>query len=162
MVAEDSERGRERHCRNHCKAPAGNSGFGGKSPPGRGANVKGLPEAEIDAGYEVYEQSLDLPDPNDRHVLAAAIHCRASTIVTDNLKDFPAVELARHGIEAKSADDFIADEMDLDIIKAVGVVRNMRIRLKRPTISASDLLLKMEARGLTETTRLLRPYEDLI
>lgn len=68
-----------------------------------------FPEAAIDAGYEVYEQSLDLPDPNDRHVLAAAIHCRASTIVTDNLKDFPASELARHGIEAKSADDFIAE-----------------------------------------------------
>lgn len=121
-----------------------------------------FPEATIDAAYEVYEQSIDLPDPNDRHVLAAAIHCRASTIVTDNLKDFPARELAKHGIEAKSADDFIADEIDLDIIKAVGVVRNMRIRLKRPTISASDLLLKMEARGLIETTRLLRPYEDLI
>lgn len=123
---------------------------------------KAFPEALIDEGYVVYEPALILPDPNDRHVLAAAIHCRASTIVTDNLKDFPIGELAKHGIEAKSADDFIADEIDLDIIKAVGVVRNMRIRLKRPAISASDLLLKMEARGLSETTRLLRPFEDLI
>lgn len=121
-----------------------------------------FPEAMIDDGYKVYEPALLLPDPDDRHVLAAAIHCRASTIVTDNLKDFPARELVKHGIEATSADDFIADEIDLDIIKAVGVVRRMRIRLKRPEIPASDFLLKMEARGLTETTRLLRPYEDLI
>jgi len=124
--------------------------------------TQAFPEALIDGGYKVYEPSLRLPDADDRHVLAAAIHCRASTIVTDNLKDFPAGELAKHSIEAKSADDFIADEIGLDIIKAVGVVRNMRIRLKRPAISASDLLLKMEARGLSETTRLLRPFEDLI
>jgi hypothetical protein len=36
---------------------------------------------------------LSLPDPSDRHVLAAVIHVEASHIITFNPKDFPAEEL---------------------------------------------------------------------
>src|SRR5438067_10785424 len=51
-------------------------------------------------GYEDLIESLTLPDPDDRHVLAAAIRAGASVIVTYNLADFPAGELARFEIEA--------------------------------------------------------------
>ena len=44
--------------------------------------------------------SLELPDANDRHVLAAAIKCQADVIVTNNLKDFPKDKLQTYGIEA--------------------------------------------------------------
>lgn len=40
-------------------------------------------------GYESLIPTLSLPDPNDRHVLAAAIRCGANSIVTFNTKDFP-------------------------------------------------------------------------
>src|SRR5438094_5200959 len=50
------------------------------------------------SGYEELIASLALPDPNDRHVLAAAIHAGAESIVTYNLSDFPAVTLATHGV----------------------------------------------------------------
>lgn len=41
-------------------------------------------------GYEDLIEALVLPDPNDRHVLAAAIRAGADVIVTSNLADFPA------------------------------------------------------------------------
>lgn len=39
-------------------------------------------------GYEPLIDGLTLPDPDDRHVLAAAIRASADVIVTFNLKDF--------------------------------------------------------------------------
>src|ERR1017187_2611005 len=58
-------------------------------------------------GYEDLIESLSLPDPDDRHVLAAAIRAGAAVIVTYNLKDFPAETLARFDIEAQHPDDFL-------------------------------------------------------
>ncbi|MDE0524385.1 MAG: PIN domain-containing protein [Boseongicola sp.] len=61
---------------------------------------------------EVFEGNLDLPDPDDNHVLEAAISTSASVIVTDNLGDFPAEALAPHAIDAISANDFLADTFE--------------------------------------------------
>jgi predicted nucleic acid-binding protein len=46
-------------------------------------------------GYEPLIEALDLPDPDDRHVLAAAIKINAQLTVTKNLKDFPQKTLAQ-------------------------------------------------------------------
>src|SRR5262245_50341458 len=50
--------------------------------------------------YERWERRLSLPDPNDRHVLAAAIACVADVIVTFNITDFPSTALSPFGITA--------------------------------------------------------------
>ena len=59
------------------------------------------------AGYEPLIPTLSLPDPDDRHVLAAAIHGGAGTIVTFNLGDFPASALGPFSIEAVHPDEFV-------------------------------------------------------
>ncbi|MCL6708301.1 PIN domain-containing protein [Pseudomonas sp. R2.Fl] len=100
----------------------------------------------------------NLPDPKDVHVVAAAMKTRAHTIVTENLTDFPAEILAPLGLEARSADAFIADTIALDMGRAVAVVRRMRERFKRPEKTADILLLEMEAAGLTETVDILKPH----
>ncbi len=66
------------------------------------------PEAEVPPDPTL-EGRLDLPDPADRHVLAAAITARAEVIITLNLRDFPARALAAHGLRARSPDDVLMD-----------------------------------------------------
>lgn len=58
-------------------------------------------------GYEHLIDKLELPDRDDRHVLAAAIHAEAQVIVTRNLRDFPAHALSPWGIESQHPDDFL-------------------------------------------------------
>jgi predicted nucleic acid-binding protein len=103
-----------------------------------------------------------LPDPDDEHVLAAAIAARCDTLVTDNLKDFPQATLDRWGIEVMSPDDFISNAMDLDHAVAIGALRDMRARLKDPKYTVSALVLKLEGQGLLQTADFLREYENLI
>lgn len=110
-------------------------------------------------GYEALEPACAaIPDRNDHHVVAAALKAQAATIVTDNLRDFPADVLASLNIEANSTDAFIADTIELDPGRAVGALRSMRERFKNPALTAETLLLKIEAVGLNETAGTLRPY----
>lgn len=99
-----------------------------------------------------------LRDPDDAHVLAAAVKAQAAAIVTDNLKDFPPAILAAFGLEARNADDFIADTIALDKGRAVKALRDMRERFRKPDLTADQLLLKMEAAGLLASADTLRPH----
>jgi hypothetical protein len=78
-------------------------------------------------GYEDLIDSLQLPDPGDRHVLAAVIRGGADVIVTANLRRFPATTLGRFGIERQHPDDFIMYLLDLaPELVAVGGSRSPR------------------------------------
>lgn len=77
-------------------------------------------------GFEPIEAALSLPDPEDRHVLAAAIHCGAQQIVTFNTHDFPDAVLRPYGIRAVHPDLFVQYLLDLDaetVYEAIGRIR---------------------------------------
>jgi hypothetical protein len=109
-------------------------------------------------GYELLIPRLSLPDPDDRHVLAAAIHGGVKLIVTFNLDDFPASALAPYSIEAVHPDDFIAGLFDEAPDVVIEVVRRQREGLKNPPRSAAELLGTLEQCGLKETVARLRSH----
>lgn len=126
----------------------------------RAAMEAAFEEASVGALDGMMAAAAGFPDPDDAHVLAAALKTQAAVIVTENLKDFPAGVVAPLNIDVRSADAFIADTIDLDPGRAVAAIRRMRERLRRPEKSADTLLLDMEAEGLVQTVDVLRPHVD--
>ena len=120
-----------------------------------------FPDAVV-TGYEAIAAALDLPDPDDRHVLASAIQGGADAIVTRNLRDFPADRLAPHKITAHHPDAFIAGLFEADPETALEAVRGHRAALRHPPRSAGDYLAALERLGLSRTVSLLRAHETAI
>ena len=103
--------------------------------------------------------SLELPDPDDQHVLAAAIVANANIIVTYNLKDFPDKSLSKYGIEAQHPDEFVSHLIDLAPSKACTAVALVRARLRNPPRSAPEYIDKLEQQQLPQTAAALREFE---
>ncbi|HEY8604525.1 PIN domain-containing protein [Tsuneonella suprasediminis] len=106
--------------------------------------------------------SLELPDPDDRHVLAAAIHCGADAIITFNLKDFPPNIAAKYQIEVLHPDDFVRFQFDFDNARVIVAAERVRRRLKNPEISAEEYLDILARQGLTKTAAVLYPFRTII
>lgn len=120
-----------------------------------------VPDALV-TDYEPLVEGLDLPDVEDRHVLAAAIKCNASVIVTFNLKDFPASVLGSFDIEPLHPDDFIADLWDLDKAAVLEAAQRQRMSLKTPPHSAQEYLDRLLQQKLPESVKLLSEFKFLI
>jgi len=113
-------------------------------------------------GYDALIPSLDLPDPDDRHVLAAAIVGRCDVIVTQNLKDFPDDALKPYGIETQHPDDFLSDHLALAPGLFCAALRKTRARLKNPPYTAEDYLAILTHQGLVATAAELEQFRELI
>jgi len=111
---------------------------------------RALDEALV-VGYEPLIETLMLPDPDDRHVLAAAIQARAQAVVTWNLKDFPAAVLAPHGIAAVDPDAFVYDLVERSPGALMQVVNEQAAALRSPPHTRSQLLDKLRTNGLTRS-----------
>lgn len=96
-------------------------------------------------------------DAKDRHVLAAAIACGANTVVTDNVRDFPATSVAAHEIEVQTADDFLLELADRYPDDITQVVRERERRHGQPPLARDDLLAKM-AVTMPRFTALMRDW----
>ncbi len=83
-------------------------------------------------GYEPRIEALTLPDPNDRHVLAAAIECGAETLVTWNRRDFPELVLQSLGMRQQDPDEFLVELYEAAPGLVMHAVREHRAVLQRP------------------------------
>jgi predicted nucleic acid-binding protein len=110
--------------------------------------------------FEELIPSLALPDPNDRHVLAAAIRGRADVIVTYNLTDFPDKELQKYGITPQHPDEFILHLFNLAPSIVCAAARTHRARLKHPPKTTTEYLDTLERQSLTQFVAALRPYAN--
>lgn len=118
-----------------------------------------VPECLV-SDYEHRIPSLKLKDENDRHVLAAAIECDASIIVTFNLKDFPAKDLKPFAITAKHPDEFICEFLNDNGRAAEQLletaVHAVKDRLNNPKLTWTQYFSKLMTNDLNRTVERLK------
>lgn len=107
--------------------------------------------------WEPLEGTYGLPDPDDEHVVAAAVMGNSEIIVTENLKHFPAAKLPG-SIRAVPARDFAYDTVRQHLTQACRAVLAICERSGRhgPTLTAAGLLTILDERyKMTATVDLL-------
>ncbi len=128
--------------------------------------VRALMDAHVEhclvADYQVLIPALQLPDPNDRHVLAAAIRGRADAIITRNLKHFPAAVLGLHAIEALHPDEFLIRLLDTDAEAVCAAVKTCRQRKRKPPKTVEEHLADLVRQDLPKFVAQLRGFADRV
>lgn len=119
------------------------------------ANVRG---DCLVTGYEPLIDTLSLPDANDRHVLAAAIHSASTHIVMFNLSDFPPPATQPYGITAIHPDEFTLALLQRDADGFCQAVARLRSTLKNPAKSVAELLTTFNSQRLHKTVQTLQPF----
>ena len=118
-----------------------------------------LPGATV-VGYEDLVPTVSLPDPDDRHVVAAAITAGASVIVTWNLRDFPATALKKYGLRRQTPDAFLAELYDGAPDLIVGSLANARRNLNKSRVSASQFIDILGKQKLTQLVTRLNKHPN--
>jgi predicted nucleic acid-binding protein len=122
---------------------------------------RAVPDSLV-TGYESLIENLELPDRDDRHVLAAAIRSSAQVVVTFNLKDSPKDALEQYGIEAIHPDAFIEHQLDLHQGAVIATAKQHREALKNPPKTADEYIETLAAQGLAISADRFRDFIELI
>jgi len=106
--------------------------------------------------WEPHDGTFNLPDPNDEHVVAAALVGGAGAIVTDNLKDFPIAKIPAH-IKVLSPSAFAADTVSVSPDVALQAVETMASRYSAPPLTTEEILNRLvQQYQMTEAFELIR------
>lgn len=120
-----------------------------------------LPTAMVEH-YARHIRDVNLPDPDDRHVVAAAITAGASVIVTWNLRHFPATELRRFGLRRETPDTFLSALYDAAPALMIGCLANARRNLTMTRVSPPAFIDILGNQRLVELAkRVKRHIADL-
>jgi hypothetical protein len=114
------------------------------------------------SGDEDLIDALTLPDPNDRHVLAAAIRCHASVIVSFNLNDFPTEVLDKYGIHSRHPDDFIMDVDGLSQGTLIRAARDDFEHYREPPLTVDEYIDGLRITQVPKTAHYLQRLRVLL
>lgn len=118
-----------------------------------------FPEAMVEGWEPLEEMVVGLPDPDDRHVVAAAIRSGSGVVVTYNLKDFPDTCLDRFGLRAVSPDDFLSMLFDDDPDAAAAAIRGLVESKRHPPRTMAEEAGRLRGLGLTRFAERLATME---
>ncbi|QLQ09717.1 MAG: PIN domain-containing protein [Nocardioidaceae bacterium] len=111
-------------------------------------------------GWEPLDGVYRLPDPDDEHVVAAAVVGGAGVIVTENLSDFPPAKIPGI-IQVLPARDFAANTADVDPERAALALHAISSRRVRASQTPHELLDLLAIRyGMTDVRDILKPVLD--
>ena len=114
-----------------------------------------VPDARV-TGYELLIAGLSLPDPDDRHVLAAAIHAQTDVIVTLNLKDFPQELLEPYGVRVMTPDTLLLALLAAEPLATRDALEALRGSFQRPPVTWAELTERLAQVGLSSSMSEIR------
>jgi hypothetical protein len=113
-----------------------------------------FPDAEITEYEHLVESMTNSPD--DRHVLAAAVAGNVSTIVTDNLKDFPETALREVAVTAIASDRFLLDLFERNRDQVLVVLEQQAASYRNPPTTLGELLNQLEPHSRLLNARIVQ------
>src|SRR5882724_10859653 len=116
-----------------------------------------LPMAMV-SGYQEHIRAITLPDPNDRHIVAAGIVAGAALVLTWNLRHFPTKELKRFGLRRETPDGFLSGLYDKVPDLMIGSLANARRNLTKTQVSALDFIGILTNQKLVQLANRMRRH----
>ena len=113
-------------------------------------------------GYESIMEGLKLPDPDDRHVVAAALLTRANVIVTFNKRDFPKEIVEPLRLHVKHPDDFLVEAFSISPPDFAEAVRNDFLHYGNPPLVYEDYLASLAKAGVPKLAKVLEPLKVIM
>jgi hypothetical protein len=110
------------------------------------------------SGYEKHIPMVTLPDPDYRHVVAAAIAAKASVVLTRNLRHFPENELKKFGLRRMDPDELLSGLFDKAPDLVIGSLANARRNLSKSRVSASDFIAILKGQKLGQLAKRVEKY----
>ncbi|NYV73898.1 PIN domain-containing protein [Streptomyces sp. UH6] len=107
--------------------------------------------ADCEVGEREYAHLVDvLPgsDPDDRHHAAAAIAGGAGALITWNLDDFPAEELAGHGLRIVDPDNYLCALLEEWPREVRATVIRLAAEKRNPPVALHEVLARLAKAGV--------------